>query len=208
MSNRSRRNTTRGGSTAPPPPPSHADLLIFLYAYIYIYVYVFCMRGAWLTYFKIMPASNKGKKKGTNFRLLPFVPFLSAESVNPGRARQDFCSMHMKPGYYRLQYYTPSPPSCPPFLPPHVCLYNCRAFVIKLERIIVCHISKLRQGQRLPIACFTEGEAGAGGGEQLRNPWPIYEQVEFLSSVRVCVCELVVALIFNLIALAFLMRLH
>lgn len=63
MSNRSRRNTTRGGSTAPPPPPSHADLLIFLYAYIYIYVYVFCMRGAWLTYFKIMPASNKGKKR-------------------------------------------------------------------------------------------------------------------------------------------------
>lgn len=63
MSNRSRRNTTRGGSTAPPPPPSHAGLLIFLYAYIYIYVYVFCMRGAWLTYFKIMPASNKGKKR-------------------------------------------------------------------------------------------------------------------------------------------------
>lgn len=46
-----------------PHPPSHGDLLIFLYAYIYIYVYVFCMRGAWLTYFKIMPASNKGKKR-------------------------------------------------------------------------------------------------------------------------------------------------
>lgn len=85
-----------------------------------------------------------------------------------------------------------------------MCLYNCRAFVIKLERIIVCHISKLRQGQRLPIAYFPEG--GQKEGEQLRNPWPIYEQVEFLSSVRVCV--LVVALIFNLIALAFLMRLR
>lgn len=116
--------------------------------------------------------------------------------------------MHMKPGYYRLQYYTPSP--CPPppsstaTVPPHMCLYNCRAFVIKLERIIVCHISKLRQGQRLPIAYFPDG--GQKEGQQLCNPWPIYEQVEFVSSVRVCV--LVVALIFNLIALAFLMRLR
>lgn len=62
MSNRSRRNTTRGGSTAPPPPPI-ACRLTYISICIHIHIYVLCMRGAWLTYFKIMPASNKGKKR-------------------------------------------------------------------------------------------------------------------------------------------------
>lgn len=154
-----------------------------------------------------MPASNKGKKRvqiSVCFRSFLSQPWHSGE-CQPGAGKAGLLDAYetwlLSPA---ILYTFPLPPSFTATVPPHMCLYNCRAFVIKLERIIVCHISKLRQGQRLPIAYFPDG--GQKEGQQLCNPWPIYEQVEFVSSVRVCV--LVVALIFNLIALAFLMRLR
>lgn len=136
-----------------PHPPSHADLLIFLYAYIYICIYVFCMRGAWLTYFKIMPASNKGKKRvQISVRSVPVSGECQPGAGKAGLLLDAYETWLLSPA---ILYTFPLPLS--PFLPPHMCLYNCRAFVIKLERIIVCHISKPRQGQRLPIAYFPQG---------------------------------------------------
>lgn len=61
MSNRSRRNTRR--QHRPAPSPHRMQTYLYFYMHTYTYMYVFCMRGAWLTYFKIMPASNKGKKR-------------------------------------------------------------------------------------------------------------------------------------------------
>lgn len=120
MSDRSRRNTTRGGSTAPPRPPHRMQT--YLYFYMHTYTYICILHEGGMAYlFQDNAGKQQRQKKGTNFRLLPFVPFLSAESVNPGRARQDSCSMHMKPGYYRLQYYTPSPCLYPPS--PLICAY-------------------------------------------------------------------------------------
>jgi len=72
-------------------------------------------------------------------------------------------------------------------------LFNCRAFVIKLKRIIVCHISETRNGKGgqqdpqpsipsrvrvlfLPPRCISVFFLGGAAT-------PIYEQVEFLSSV-------------------------
>lgn len=72
-------------------------------------------------------------------------------------------------------------------------LFNCRAFVIKLKRIIVCHISETRNGKKgaqpnpqpqlFPsefVSFFPTAYPFSYGGAAAT---PIYEQVEFLSSV-------------------------
>lgn len=121
-----------------------------------------------------MPPSCK--EKGYKFPVLPLspvTPWVKAGGVFPGCMRNVViiaCNVA-----------------------PSRSLFNCRAFVIKLKRIIVYHISETRNGKKggtaksptptIPfrvrvlfphcISVFLWGAAAT----------PIYEQVEFLSSV-------------------------